>query len=81
MAWREYLNLFEKYEGNIELATEREIEHADRGMDPATARKIAESEFNRRERTKKNGSNKSNSGNKENQKDIGSDSSFADRLF
>lgn len=54
MAWREYLNLFEKYEGDIGRATEREVEHADRGMDPALAKRIAEADYNRKERMQNN---------------------------
>lgn len=57
MAWREYLNLFVKYEGDISLATEREIGHADRGMDPALARQIAEADYKRTERIKHNEQN------------------------
>ena len=78
MAWREYLNLFVKYEGAIELATDLEIDHADRGMDPALARRIAEADYRRRERRLQNGST---SNNNESQKTTGGDSHFNDRLF
>jgi len=57
MGWREYLHLFEKYEGDLELATERELEHAGRGRDPETARLLAELDYKRKGRTKKNEQN------------------------
>jgi len=63
MGWREYLHLFEKYEGELELATERELEHAGRGRDPETARLLAELDYKRKERTKKNEQNQQNNQN------------------
>jgi len=76
LGWREYLRLFQKYEGDIGLATGQEIEHAGRGMDPATARRIAESDYKRRGRIKENEQNN----NKIPEAAVG-DRHFADSLF
>ena len=82
MAWREYLNLFLKYEGGIKLATKREIEHADRGMDPVLAKRIAEIDYKRKERMRKNENNNENTQHTARSgKAVGGNSRFNYRLF
>jgi len=65
-----------KYEGDLTRATELELEHADRGMDPQVARRIAEAEYKRKERNAQNETKKT-----DNPKVPVGDSSFPDRLF
>lgn len=77
MGWREYKHLYAKYEGNIALATDREIEHANRGdIDPAIARRIAEAGYKRRERIMNDEQLQ-----KKNPKAVGSDKRFSESLF
>ncbi len=77
------MNLFLKYEGDLNLATENEIEHADRGMDPGLAKRIAEFDYKRRERRSKNGNKEQrNTQNAERStKTVGGDSHWNDSLF
>ena len=74
--YREYLNLFVKYEGDIGLATGHEIEHANGSIDPGVARRMAEAEYKRKVRIKNNETKKQN-----NPKGTVVDSSFPDSLF
>ncbi len=76
MGWREYLHLYEKYEGDIGLATERELEHAGRGMNPELARRIAGVVYKQKVRKRNNEQNK-----QQNQEAGGGDRCFADSLF
>ena len=75
MGWREFLHLYQKYEGDLGLATARELEHASRGMNPKTARQIAEADYKRRERKSKNDNDK------ENQETRSGNRRFCDSLF
>ena len=81
MGWREYKHLYVKYEGDIGLATPREIEHADRGMDPETARRIALSGYERKKRELKNENNKNTQNEERSTEDADGDKRFAESLF
>lgn len=74
------MNLFLKYEGDLDLATDREIEHADRGMDPELAKRIAFSDYKRKERNQKNEMHNTQNAER-GTKAAGGDSRFNDRLF
>ena len=78
MAYREYLKLFWKYEGDVGLATELELEHAGRGMNPQVARRIAEAEYKRKVRILKN---ENNNGNHKAAESKSRDKRCADSLF
>ena len=81
MGWREYLKLFLKYEGDLNQANERELEHANRGMDTELAKRLALADYKRRERKERIAKNGGNKNNNKNQETPVSDKCFADSLF